>query len=798
MESNLVIKVKYGNTLRRFNARIVDGERLDLNMTGLRAKIMGLFNFPFDTELTLTYIDEDGDIVTLVDDDDLCDVMRQRLKFLRINVQLNNDKLNKPYTRSSGGSTPLRSPSVQPPLPSFNTASADALNSVPVPLRDALTEVFSKLSVEVASKASSASPLLGDLLESLSKMGQSYLSPASQPGVGADSGIPVGSSESPSGPYAPTGVLPKFTAVDSSFKTGKEANTENAADGVDVPAVSDPAAVDLNADPLYDANLTGYTTMPSGPSASNICAHNDKKNTKENNGRNKGKSVSMDASTPFFDTTRKDYPSNECPFSGVPVANGPTVPPFSYHPFSPSKRSFVSTDGNVLFGTFHKGVQCDGCGVLPITGPRFKSKVKDNYDLCSICFSKMGTEADYIRMDKPMHYRHPWCFRASNDHVPRVGPALPHVLRNRVLKLSRPKLESHFILDVNVLDGTVMAPSTPFTKIWRMRNNGTLPWYRGMQLVWIGGDKLTNAISVDIDIPAEGVPLDGDLDIAVDFTAPELPGRYVSYWRMASESGIKFGQRVWVLIHVDASLKDSSCDNLQGFNLNLPPESSGQKDSHIADMNADFVTELCSSGAGPVPVKHMVTEQSTKEQTVNNSDVPDPVPTSSFVSYPIIDQGVVVPVSQPPIQSSSEAYPISDQGFSVPAVPQTPSSSVSYPIIDFSEAAPVGPSQVPDPAISVQAPSQGESENVVEQSLLKELEDMGFKQVDLNKDILRRNEYDLEKSVDDLCGVAEWDPILEELQEMGFCDAETNKKLLKKNNGSIKGVVMDLLTGEGA
>ena len=32
----------------------------------------------------------------------------------------------------------------------------------------------------------------------------------------------------------------------------------------------------------------------------------------------------------------------------------------------------------------------------------------------------------------------------------------------------------------------------------------------------------------------------------------------------------------------------------------------------------------------------------------------------------------------------------------------------------------------------------------------------------------------------------------------GFCDTEMNKKLLKKNNGSIKGVVMDLLSGERA
>ncbi|XWS60063.1 hypothetical protein CRYUN_Cryun07bG0001900 [Craigia yunnanensis] len=819
----LWIQVKYGDTLRRFNARIDDGEQLDLNMAGLRAKIIGLFNFPFDTELILTYIDEDGDVVTLVDDDDLCDVMRQRLKFLRIDVQLNNDMLGKPYAGSSRSSTPLRSPSVQHPLASFNTDAADALKSVPAPLRGALSEVFSKLSFDAASKAASASPVLGDLVECLSKMGQSYLSSVSKSGAAADSSMPVGSSESPCAPSAPTdpdpsrdgglrAVLPKFTAVDSNFKANREANTGNATRGVDVPTISDPAAVDLNVDPPYDANLTGCAPMSSGPSASNDFARNDKKNTKESSIHNQVKSVSVDTSAPFIDSTRKCYPinemgrdpSNECPFSGVPVANDPLVPSFSYHPFSPSKMSHVSTDGNVMFGTFHKGIQCDGCGVLPITGPRFKSKVQDDYDLCSICFSKMGNEADYIRMDRPVHYPHPWHMRTSNDHIPRFGgPALPHVLRNRVLKSARPKLESLFILDVNVLDGTVMAPSTPFTKIWRMRNNGTMPWFRRMQLVWIGGDKLRNAMSVDIEIPADGVPVDGELDIAVDFTAPQLPGRYVSYWRMASQSGIKFGQRVWVLIHVDASLKDMTSDNLQGLNLNLPPESSGPRDSE----NVDLFMELCNSNAGTGPVKPMVDEQSAKEQTVNNSDVPTPVPTSSSMAYPIMDQGVVVPVFQPPTSSSSAAYPTIDQGVLVPAFPHTPSSSVSYPIIDLSEASPAGPSQVPPPAICVQAPppaicvqvpSQDESENAIEQTLLKELEDMGFKQVDLNKEILRKNEYDLEKSVEDLCGVAEWDPILEELQEMGFCDEETNKKLLKKNNGSIKGVVMDLLTGERA
>lgn len=68
------------------------------------------------------------------------------------------------------------------------------------------------------------------------------------------------------------------------------------------------------------------------------------------------------------------------------------------------------------------------------------------------------------------------------------------------MKMNRPKLDSRFILDVNIVDGTMVAPSTPFTKIWRMHNNGSIVWPKGTQLVWIGGDKLTDAISVEVEV----------------------------------------------------------------------------------------------------------------------------------------------------------------------------------------------------------------------------------------------------------------------------------------------------------
>lgn len=55
-------------------------------------------------------------------------------------------------------------------------------------------------------------------------------------------------------------------------------------------------------------------------------------------------------------------------------------------------------------------------------------------------------------------------------------------------------------------------------------------------------------------IPAAGLAVDQELDVAVDFVAPELPGLYISYWRMASHSVQKFGQRVWLFSRLVANI----------------------------------------------------------------------------------------------------------------------------------------------------------------------------------------------------------------------------------------------------
>lgn len=861
MESSIVIKVKYEETLRRFNACVIN-EKLDLDIGGLRDKIIRLFNFAHDAEITLTYIDEDGDVVTLVDDADLQDVVRQDLNPLRISARLNAaERSGRASARSSGNSTPLRSPRVQPPFLNLNSRVSDVLKYIPEPLRESAMKVCS----DVTASASSSAPILAELVDAMCELGLShYQNQVSGPQpvkeAGSCSGISKGNAMSADG------VMPNVKIGESSAKkngpltavhgeeptlktTEPKPNASNAAVDASVKLVSKSETLEgdrtkaqsssfeaskAQKDKKFDVRsldgrTIGYGYARNSPippektsdeqpskghpvakpvdlggsaSSSNVkqcnwdslnadssgslinipydgftpshVVHLNTVNVNDShNAGSSGSSMKMpyDGYIPAVRHLGPLIPVNACPFSGMPTENNP-IPPQNFSFEVPLKRSHNHSDGT---GTiFHKGVRCDGCGVHPITGPRFISKVKENYDLCSICFAEMGNDADYFRMDRPLTYPHPWSFKGLHDLHGRLRPrppTVPQVIRGFGLKAGRPKLDSRFIQDVNVLDGTIMAPLTQFTKIWRMKNNGNLVWPQGTQLVWIGGDKLSDRFSVELEMTTAGLAVDQELDVAVDFAAPEHPGRYISYWRLASPSGQKFGQRVWVLIQVDALLslpkRGLVHEAFQGLNLNLPPASSGVSGADIINVNSE------PHNVVPEPKSSNTMELVDSVAEVNQN-------MEQEVKFPINDSLLVG---------------FGDKSSS----PSASGSTISYPIIDLTKEPPSEDSSMqPSAVVAMQAPplqdARGNFE--VETSLLQELEEMGFKQVDLNKEILRKNEYDLEQSVDDLCGVAEWDPILEELKDMGFCNKEMNKKLLKKNNGSIKRVVMDLIAGE--
>ncbi|KAI3512881.1 hypothetical protein L1887_20203 [Cichorium endivia] len=296
-----VIKIKFGDTLRRIYM-----EDFDFDMVALREKICTLFGLNLDVDFTLTYIDEDEDVVTLCDDNDLDDLESQSLNPIRMTVRLNPDNHAKPSLTSNENSAPMTSTQNQLPIQSLTSAVTVILKHVPERLHNA----FLKLLLDLVWQ---------------NMTGASY----------------------------------KLTGEDGSpnSKNGDlQLETEKKDRGF--------ADIDLNV-PYSESETVQF------PGDLDI----------------KGYSGSID-----FETC---VDLNQCPFIGMPLSND------SFVHASPCGTGIPSSDevGSI---TIHKDIVCDGCEVHPITGPRFKSKLKDDFDLCHLCFEESGHDAaHYRRMDLP-------------------------------------------------------------------------------------------------------------------------------------------------------------------------------------------------------------------------------------------------------------------------------------------------------------------------------------------------------------------------------------------------------------
>jgi hypothetical protein len=49
----------------------------------------------------------------------------------------------------------------------------------------------------------------------------------------------------------------------------------------------------------------------------------------------------------------------------------------------------------------HSTVACDGCGVHPIIGVRYKCCVCKNFDYCEVCEERLGHEHPFIKIVRP-------------------------------------------------------------------------------------------------------------------------------------------------------------------------------------------------------------------------------------------------------------------------------------------------------------------------------------------------------------------------------------------------------------
>ena len=124
--------------------------------------------------------------------------------------------------------------------------------------------------------------------------------------------------------------------------------------------------------------------------------------------------------------------------------------------------------------------------------------------------------------------------------------SLPEVPRSEPTTAKAVEFSASFVADNNVKDGQVFPMGAEFVKIWEMQNSGDVDWPETTELTFVAGDRLPafesapKAYHVGAVEPGKNICV-----VAQDMKAPETPGRYIGYWRLADGSGKPFGQSVW-------------------------------------------------------------------------------------------------------------------------------------------------------------------------------------------------------------------------------------------------------------
>ena len=238
---------------------------------------------------------------------------------------------------------------------------------------------------------------------------------------------------------------------------------------------------------------------------------------------------------------------------------------------------------------------------------------------------------------------------ASSEAINRASPTAPDCV-----------LRATFLQDLAIADNTALPPSEPFTKSWRLRNDGSCVWDETYGLSFLGGDRMDAAYTVPL---LRTVLPGGTVDLAVDMIAPAQPGSYQSFWKLQDAQGNLFGVggegglSVWVKIIVRPELTGTAASSpvpeaaegetvvpvvLISGSAALPPGIAFDLDRGQAqnDAGADILWQggLVSQGTAqisrPLPPKEVATPPECGQESLLSAPIkPEDLPPGTTVCY---------------------------------------------------------------------------------------------------------------------------------------------------------------------
>merc|ERR1712166_1594132 len=91
-----------------------------------------------------------------------------------------------------------------------------------------------------------------------------------------------------------------------------------------------------------------------------------------------------------------------------------------------------------------------------------------------------------------------------------------------------------------------LLPGQPFSHTWRLMNNGKEKWNENVSVRCVGGDAMKGS---EMSVPVACIGPNQVVDATIQLSAPEVPGRYICYFRLHQQNE-RFGDRIWIDVTV--------------------------------------------------------------------------------------------------------------------------------------------------------------------------------------------------------------------------------------------------------
>lgn len=229
---------------------------------------------------------------------------------------------------------------------------------------------------------------------------------------------------------------------------------------------------------------------------------------------------------------------------------------------------------------------------------------------------------------------------------------------------SEPKeqdLNATFVRDT-VVDGTIMPPNHVFEQSWVLRNEGPTAWPAGCSVKYVGGDYMGH---VDSNHPAEisrlvsasesivcydSLAPGHEFAFTVLLRTPSRPGKFVSYWRLSTPEGLKFGHRLWCDIVVrDIKVEDPKPEVAEN-DVEVPAPAAEQEFSSTI-LKAD------GSATSSAMIFPKLEKESPAASMHESTKVPSTIAPSTVADDKVSSTGV------PDESAEDEDWDVSEDGF---------------------------------------------------------------------------------------------------------------------------------------